>query len=161
MSLRRATPDDAADLTRLRALMYDAWSGSSGGDEWRESSTAMFRRRLADETESFVAFVVEDDRRVVASGVGWIDEHLPNPHNLPGTRGHIASMSTEEAYRSRGHARAIIEALVAWFDERDVKRIDLVATPAGEPLYRSLGFAEHGDAVALVRRAEDQASLRR
>ncbi|HVE98264.1 MAG TPA: GNAT family N-acetyltransferase [Mycobacteriales bacterium] len=156
MSLRRATPADAAELSRLRALMYDAWSGSSAGVEWRDSATEMFRRRLAEEPDDFVAFVVEEAGHVVASGVGWVSEHLPNPHNLSGRRGHIASMSTEAAYHRRGYARSIIDALVDWFDQRDIKRIDLVATPAGEPLYRSVGFAEHPNAVALVRRAEDQ-----
>ncbi|WP_153027457.1 GNAT family N-acetyltransferase [Glycomyces albidus] len=32
-------------------------------------------------------------------------------------------------------------ALLEWFDERDVRIVELHATGAGEGLYRSLGFA--------------------
>lgn len=156
MSLRRATPDDADALTRLRVQMYESWSGDVPRGAWLDASTELFRRRLADEPDTFVAFVVEEDGHVVSSGVGWIEVHLVNPNNLTGRRGHIASMSTDPAARRRGHARAILAALVEWFDARDIARVDLVATPAGEPLYRSLGFADHQDAVALVRRIEDQ-----
>ncbi|HVF21131.1 MAG TPA: GNAT family N-acetyltransferase [Mycobacteriales bacterium] len=158
MTLRRATPADAAELTDLRAAMYVAWGDDPSGQEWRDSATAMFERRLRDEPESFVAYVVEDGSgRIVASGVGWVTEHLPNPHNLTGLRGHIASMSTLEAVRGQGHGRAVIDALLAWFDQRDILRVDLVATPMGEPLYRSVGFAEHGNATALVRRPPPRA----
>jgi GNAT superfamily N-acetyltransferase len=153
VTLRRATPADAAALTELRAAMYDAWGDDPSGQEWRDSATAMFQRRLRDEPDDFVAFVVEDaDGRCIASGVGWVTEHLPNPHNLTGRRGHIASMSTVEGERGKGHGRAVMSALLEWFDERGVVRIDLVATPMGEPLYRSVGFGDHGKATALVRR---------
>lgn len=154
MTLRRATADDAAALTRLRVQMYESWQEDAGGEEWRDASTAMFRRRIAEEPDDFVAYVVEVDGRVVSSGVGWLSTHLPNPRNLSGRRGHIASMSTEPAHRRRGYARQVITALVEWFAERGIVRIDLVATAEGEPLYRSVGFAEHQDAQALVWRGE-------
>ena len=157
MSVRRATPDDAAELTRLRGVMYESWREPQPGEEWRRSAEAMFARRLRDEPETFVAFVVDHPHGgLAASGVGWISEHLPNSFNLDGRRGHIASMSTVPDARRAGHARRIIEALVQWFDARGITRIDLVATAMGEPLYRSVGFTDYGDAVALVRRAEER-----
>ncbi|MFD7668149.1 hypothetical protein [Streptomyces sp. NPDC059788] len=32
-----------------------------------------------------------------------------------------------------------------WFREQEVARVDLSASSAGEPLYRTLGFADHPD----------------
>lgn len=156
MSLRRATPDDAAALVDLRAAMYESWGHDHAGEEWRRSAEEMLIRRLRDETETFVAVVVEGEAGdLVASGVGWVSEHLPSPWNPSGLRGHIASMSTSPQARRQGHGRAVIDALLEWFDAQGVVRVDLVATPMGEPLYRRVGFADHGDAVALVRRGED------
>ena len=136
--------------------MHESMGEDPSGAEWRRSAERMFARRLRDEPETFVAFVVDaPDATLVSSGVGWISEHLPSTWNVTGRRGHIASMSTEVAVRRQGHARQIMVALLEWFDSRGITRIDLTATPMGAPLYRSLGFADHGNGVPLVRRVED------
>jgi len=133
--------------------------GRDEANEWRLNAEEMFGRRLRDEPETFAAFVVEGPSgTVVSSGVGWISEHLPSTWNVTGRRGHIASMSTEPAARRQGHARQIMVELLDWFDVRGIKRIDLTATSMGEPLYRSVGFADPGNGLPLVRRAEDVGS---
>ncbi len=58
-------------------------------------------------------------------------------------------MSTDARYRGRGFARATTEALLDWFAERGVTRVDLHATPDAEHLYRDLGFREHSLALSL------------
>ena len=55
MSVRRATPEDAAELTRLRGVMYESWREPQPGEEWRRSAEAMFVRRIRDDPETFVA----------------------------------------------------------------------------------------------------------
>jgi GNAT superfamily N-acetyltransferase len=144
-NLRRATVDDAADLTRLRGLMHMAMGHGAGGPEWRAASEQAFARRLAD-VDAFVAFVVEADARLVSCGVGWMEEHLPSPRQLDGRRGHIGSMSTEQAYQRRGYGRLVFGALMGWFAAYDVPRVDLRATPDGRPLYEAFGFRELGGA---------------
>jgi GNAT superfamily N-acetyltransferase len=145
-NLRRAVPGDAADLTRLRALMYEAMGIDASAAAWRASCETAFTRRLA-EPDRFAAFVVEAGGRLVSCGVGWMEEHLPGPRQLDGRRGHIASMSTEPAHQRRGHARAVFAALLEWFASYDVPRVDLRATPDGLPLYEAFGFRELGGAT--------------
>lgn len=143
-TLRRADVDDAAALTRLRGFMHEAM-GDRPTDEWRVRCEADFRRRLA--TDSFVAFLVEEGDLAVACGVGWVEEHLPAPYALDGRRGHISSMSTDPAYRRRGYGRMIMKGLMEWFASMDVPRIDLRATPYGQPLYEAEGFQVLGGAT--------------
>jgi ribosomal protein S18 acetylase RimI-like enzyme len=143
-TLRRATPDDAEALTHLRGFMHLAM-GDELSDEWRSTCEADFRRRLA--TDDFVAFVVEEDGRLVSCGVGWLEEHMPSPYQLDGRRGHISSMSTDPAYRSQGLGRQVMRALMGWFEEQDIPRVDLRATPYGQPLYESEGFRVLGGAT--------------
>ena len=143
-NLRRATPADAAALTRLRGLMHEAM-GSMPTTEWAAVCEQAFARRLA--TDDFVAYVVDDADRVVSCGVGWLEEHLPSPHQLDARRGLIASMSTEPAARRQGHGRTVFAALMAWFAERGVPRIDLRATAEGRALYEEFGFRELGGAT--------------
>jgi len=144
-TLRRATPADAEDLTRLRGLMHLAMGSPSLPDEWRSACEEAFRRRLSE--PDFVAFGVAEDNRFVSCGVGWLEEHLPSPGQYDGRRGHIASMSTESEWKRNGYARQVFAALMEWFAERHVPRVDLRATEDGRGLYESFGFRVLGGAT--------------
>ena len=143
-TLRRATVDDAHDLMRLRGLMHEAMGADASDPAWRSATEAAFARRLA--TGGFVAFVVEEDGRVVSSGAGWLEEHLPSPTLHDGRRGHVASMSTEPAARRKGYGELVFTALMAWFAEQGVPRVDLRATEDGRRLYERFGFRVLGGA---------------
>jgi GNAT superfamily N-acetyltransferase len=143
-SLRRATADDAEALARLRGFMHLAM-GDELTEEWHAECVRAFRRRLA--TEEFRAYVVEEEGRVVAGGAGWLDEHLPSPYLLSGTRGHIASMSTDPDHRRNGYARMVFAALMDWFLSLGIARVDLRATEEGRALYEQFGFRVLGGAT--------------
>jgi GNAT superfamily N-acetyltransferase len=49
-------------------------------------------------------------------------------------------MCTRPEVRGQGLGRAVLEAVLAWFQERGVTRIELHATDQGAPLYASVGF---------------------
>ena len=138
--------DDAAELTRLRALMIVAMGGDPTLPGWSAACERAFARRLA-EPDRFAAWLVEADGRAVSSGVGWLEEHLPSPGAFDGRRGHVASMSTEQDSQRRGHGRQVLGALMDWFAVLDVPRIDLRATEAGRALYESVGFRQLGGAT--------------
>ena len=144
-TLRRAAVSDAEDLTRLRGQMHLAMGATTLPEQWRLACTDAFRRRLG--SADFVAFGVEDEGRLVACGAGWIEEHLPSPGQYDGRRGHIASMSTEFEMRRRGYARQVFSALMGWFDEASIRRVDLRATEDGRGLYESFGFRVLGGAT--------------
>lgn len=136
-TLRRATPDDAAELARLRGLMHEAMGHVDTPDVRRAAEAAFARRVLRDD---FVAYVVAEGAHLRSCGAGWVEEHLPSAATPDGRRGHVASMSTEPAARRQGHARAVFAALLEWFDELGVRRVELRATPDGQPLYAAAGF---------------------
>ena len=144
-TLRRATPADAEELTRLRGVMHLAMGSASLPEEWRIACEAAFRRRL--ELPGFVAFGVEERGRLVSCGAGWLEEHLPSPGQYDGRRGHIASMSTEPDARRKGYGRLVFGALMAWFTDQGVVRVDLRATDDGRQLYESFGFRVLGGAT--------------
>jgi ribosomal protein S18 acetylase RimI-like enzyme len=143
-TLRRATPADAEDLTRLRGFMHEAM-GDVLNDAWRTQCASDFARRLA--TDTFVGYVVEVDGLLVSSGVGWFEEHLSSPYAIDPRRGHIASMSTDPAHRRNGYGRLVFQALMDWFTGQGIPRVDLRATPDGQPLYTSFGFRVLGGAT--------------
>ncbi len=140
---RRATPADAAELTRLRVVMFRdmGFDVSDLGPVWRQRSVDHFQARLRDSGE-FAAFVIDKPgaTSLAACAVGWLNPHLMERHNLSGRRGYIANACTDAEYRSRGYGRATITPLLDWMRAAGVSRVDLHASADGEPLYRSLGF---------------------
>ena len=151
--VRRADPDDAAELTRLRIVMLT----DTGRDprlldeDWSRRNVAHFRRRLT-ETDLFAAYVVDrPDGGLAACAIGWLNEQLVGTANPVGKVEYVANMSTDPAYRRRGYGRAALVALLAWLRSTGITIVDLHATPDGEPLYGSLGFTAPTDPALTLR----------
>ena len=143
IAVRRATPEDAAEVTRLRAVMLASVDGRDLrlDEEWAEQCRADLRSHLADGTQ-LVAMVVDapDGSGLASAGVGVVDVRLPAPGRVSGRVGHISSMCTDERWRRRGYARAVLDALVDWLREQGCARVELSASDDGAPLYRERGF---------------------
>jgi ribosomal protein S18 acetylase RimI-like enzyme len=142
IQVRRAKPDDAESLVRLRGLMLAAMGNDIDGP-WREIALEWFSRQLAS-PETFAAYVVDDPSAgVVANAAGTVYPHAPSPNDLTTVRGHLYNVSTEPDFRRRGLARACVVGLMDWFrDEAGIGVVELHATDDGLALYQSLGFSE-------------------
>ncbi|KOV71122.1 GNAT family N-acetyltransferase [Streptomyces sp. MMG1121] len=151
MSLvRRAVPEDAAEVLRLRQVMIDAlWSGEGGGPtQWHTESLPTLRARLAEADGDFAAFVVEWPDRpgtLAALVAGTLDYRIGKAGNPHGRVGQVFSVATDPDARRRGYARACMEELLAWLRARGAGHVLLNASPDAEPLYASLGFTRDPD----------------
>jgi ribosomal protein S18 acetylase RimI-like enzyme len=164
ITVRPATPDDAPELVRLRALMFAAMAVADGEEPepeepapWHAVAERELRTRLAAETLTMPAFVVDDPARpgrLASCAVGTLERRLPAPGHPDGLFGFVFSICTDPAARRHGYARACTEALVAWFDAHGATRVDLHATADGRQLYRSLGFHEHSVPLSRTRLRE-------
>ncbi|WKU43733.1 GNAT family N-acetyltransferase [Streptomyces sp. VNUA116] len=152
---RSATHEDAAEIVRLRRLMFAAMNGDDARGDWERTAEEQVRRQLAARPCRLGAFVVDGDPQpggpphLAACAVGRVEERMAAPGHPEGRFGFVFTVSTDERYRGRGLARATTEALLDWFAGQGVTRVDLHATPDAERLYRSLGFAEHSLALSL------------
>jgi GNAT superfamily N-acetyltransferase len=154
MSARPATPDDADELVRLRAVMLQTFGDpTTWNDDWRSPSRETLRKRLTGPGSSMAAFVVDraDGSGLAACAVGIIEERLGSPGNLSGLTGYVFNVSTDPGFRRRGHARACMESLLQWFRSRGVGPVDLRASAEGEPLYADLGFRRTPDPAMRLR----------
>jgi len=151
--MRPAAKADIPELVRLRALLFQSldrtWGTVPDGRQWRDACAAALARLV---TGNAMRVVVTDSAAGLAScGMGAIDQRLPSPFNPSGLTGHVFGIVTDPAHRRRGHARAVMNALLAWFDQQGIARVDLNASPDGQRLCRSLGFTGHPDPT-LTRR---------
>ncbi|GAA4922046.1 ribosomal protein S18 acetylase RimI-like enzyme [Stackebrandtia albiflava] len=151
--VRAASPDDAGEIVRLRALMHHSM-GSDGiaEQEWRDAAARMLRRELAEPEPRIMVFVVDaGDAALAACATGTIQQRLPAPGNPSGLVGYVSNVCTDVPYRRRGHARACMLALMDWFAGRGVDRLDLRASAEAEPMYTALGFTRTTDPSMRMR----------
>ncbi|MFI0743211.1 GNAT family N-acetyltransferase [Streptomyces sp. NPDC021100] len=154
---RAARPGDAAEIVRLRRLMFAAMDGRDSPGAWEATAEEIVREQLSGPSPRLGAFVVDGDPadgtrgapHLAACAVGTVEQRLPGPGHPTGRFGFVFSVCTDDRYRGRGFGRATTEALLGWFAAQGVTRVDLHATPGAERLYRSLGFAEHSTALSL------------
>jgi ribosomal protein S18 acetylase RimI-like enzyme len=153
MSARPATPDDADELVRLRAVMLQSFGDPlTWNDDWRSPALDSLRRRLTGPGSSMAAFVVDQPSGgLAACAVGIIEERLGNPFNHDGLTGYVFNVSTDPEFRRRGYARACMESLLDWFRSRGVGTADLRASADGEQLYTDLGFRRTADPAMRLR----------
>ena len=146
------------EVVRLGELMYRALGASLSEQtwtEWRRAAAKAVGARLDDDLVVVVAEDPDAPGRLVSCGAGTISERLPNPWHDTASVGYIQWMSTEPAFRRRGLARAVLDGIVAWFDERGVDNLELHASTEGAPLYTSAGFWAGSTGLALRRRPWD------
>ncbi|MFF8956162.1 GNAT family N-acetyltransferase [Streptomyces sp. NPDC014894] len=143
---RRATPEDAEELIRLRQVMLDSYGGKAADTGWQPAAAATLRTRLAERGEELAAFVVDrPGGGLAACAVGTVDYRLGGPGDPDGVSGYVFSVATDPDRRRRGHSRACMDGLLGWFRERGVDKVNLRASPQAEPLYVSLGFVRTPD----------------
>jgi GNAT superfamily N-acetyltransferase len=141
-AVRRATSQDAEELTRLRECMFRDMGVQVEEAGWREACVAAFAERLGPDGD-MAAFVVDNGNGGLAScAVGFVYTSLPGPFRPDGRTGWVLNIATEEGSRGRGYARASTTALLDWFHGHGVRRVELHATPPAEALARSLGFTQ-------------------
>ncbi|MER6067463.1 GNAT family N-acetyltransferase [Streptomyces sp. NPDC001817] len=147
--VRRAVPEDAPEVLRLRQVMIDSLRAGGGRPtDWHAESLPTLRGRLAEPDGDFVAFVVDHPDRpgaLAALVVGTLEYRIGKPGNPHGRVGYVFSVATDPDARRRGYARACMEELLAWFRERGAGHVLLTASAEAEPLYASLGFARDPD----------------
>lgn len=152
--VRRASIEDAWELTRLRRVMLKSFQ-EIHDEAWEYACKDTFEQALADQDGMIQAFVVDAGDfpgKLAACAVGVIQQRLPSPDNHSGLIGYIQSVSTDPGYRRRGYARAVVEATLEWLDSCDVPKTELSATTMGDELYRELGFSEPRFGTYLSRR---------
>ena len=150
MSARPATTADVDEVVRLAGVMYASMGHDVTDPSWIDAAHRAFEQRLGDDLAVFVVDA-PDRPGLAASGAGTIATRLPAPNNVRARVGYIQWIATDEDARRQGHARAVMDALLTWFDDEQVPVVELHATPDGEPLYRELGFDDKGPS-ALRRR---------
>ena len=92
--------------------------------------------------KELIAFVARAEGRLVAAAYLLIVEKPSNPFLPNGFEGEVLSVYTEEEYRGNGICSQLIKNLIGYGKEKELCRINLMATEEGYPIYKKLGFED-------------------
>ena len=109
IQVRRAKPDDAEALVRLRGLMLAAMDNDLGGPDapWREAARQWFVEQLAS-PETFAAYVVDDPAAgLVACAAGNVYVHPPGPNDLTTLRARRVDVDVARGARDQSGRRIV------------------------------------------------------
>jgi len=153
---RLATAADAAQVVRLACVMFMSMGQPEPDAEWKAMAGARFAERVGNDVIAAVVDHPTDLGTLIASATAGLSTNLPTPANPSGAYAYVQWVATDDAFRFRGYARAVMTTILESLDARGGE-VALHATSMGEPLYRSLGFWEGSGAPALRRRSWDPA----
>lgn len=140
-SIRPATAGDAGIIAHHRARMFfDMGRLSEKEIEALVTASKVYFEEALGKKE-YIGWLVEHDKKIVAGGGLVLRQAPPFPGNLKITESaYIFNMYTEHAYRRRGLARMLMNAMLDWCRARSVSSVSLHASGDGRALYEHLGF---------------------
>lgn len=142
MVFERVNPSDAEALTALRLAYLAEDLGDLSEDmaaSLRQALPDYFRRSL---NRSMLGYVARHGQAVVACALLLLVEKPMSPAFPNGRTGTVFNVYTAPGNRRMGCARHLMEMLLEDARSRDLCVVELKATEAGLPLYRSIGFCE-------------------
>ena len=152
LTLRLATPADAATIARHRTRMFLEMRG------WPDEAGADLLAALRDVLPPMLAdgtyrgwFVVDGAGAIVAGAGVQVRPLLPRLETRRGLEALVVNVYVEPPYRRRGLARRLMAAILDWCAGEGIERVALHPSDAGKPLYERLGFAPSGELIRQLR----------
>lgn len=152
MKVEKVQESDINTLTELR-MEYLVEDHGSLRDEDRnrilDSLPEYFRAHL---NRDLFCFVVREGSDIVSCAFLLVVEKPMSPAFINGRTGTVLNVYTRPAYRRRGYAGAVMKQLIEDAEELNLSVVELKATDAGYPLYRSVGFTDDDSGYHLMKR---------
>ena len=141
-TVRRATVDDVDLISDQRITMFHDMGFMDDAALRRMDAT--FRIWLINKITVGLYqgwFMLTDDGEVAAGAGLWLNEWLPHPYDARTIRGYILNVYTVPAHRKRGLARRLVNEILDYCRDHDVRVVALHASDEGRAIYEALGFA--------------------
>jgi GNAT superfamily N-acetyltransferase len=142
ITIREATPEDQATILNHRTSMFrDMGEGNPQElDKMAELTGPWLAHALAD--GSYRGWLALDASGGVVAGAGVLISPWPaSPKDPCPRRAMILNVYTQLAFRKRGIARQLVQAVLTWLKEQGFHSASLHASAEGRHLYEQLGFA--------------------
>ena len=143
-----------ADVDALTELRLDYLIEDNGSLEHSDAETIRnnlpdyFREHLNND---LFAYVIREDGIIVSCAFLLIVMKPMIPSFINGKTATVLNVYTRPAYRRRGYARMLMDAMIIDAKKQNIDVIELKATEDGYHLYRSVGFEDNQTKYHLMK----------
>jgi ribosomal protein S18 acetylase RimI-like enzyme len=143
-----------ADVDALTALRLEYLIEDNGSLEYSDAETirnnlpGYIREHLK---KDLFVYVIREDDTIVSCAFLLIVMKPMSPAFINGKTATILNVYTLPAYRRRGYARMLMNAMITDAKELNIDVIELKATEDGYDLYRSVGFEDDRSKYHLMK----------
>lgn len=142
MLFEKAKKEDIGQLTELRIAYITEDNGKVEEQNLeiiRHDLPDYFRRNL---NNTIFGYVARNEKEIVSCALLLVTERPASPMFITGKAGTVLNVYTKPEYRHKGYARKLMYMLLADASDMKLSNVELKATEAGYPLYKSLGFKD-------------------
>ena len=142
MNVERATTDDIPELVELRLAYLTEDSGPLAddmADAIARDLPSYYRERLG---RDLLVYVAREGGTIASCAFLLVVRKPMSPAFPKGRTGTVLNVYTRPAWRRRGMARALMEAMLGDAREMGLSVVELKATDDGRPLYLKVGFVD-------------------
>ena len=151
-SIRLATPDDIPLIAfHRRAMFEDMGITDRAPLDTMDARFADWMRGRIERGEYRGWFIIDEKGAVIAGAGLWLQENLPSPRDPSSARrGYVMNVYTRPERRRQGYARRLMNAVLDWCRDQNIRTIALHASDAGRALYDSLDFRSTNEMRILL-----------
>ena len=152
VAVRRAGPDDAANLARLRlAFRSERRATTEETQSFLVRCEAWMTSRLATDA-SWRTWMLDRDGEALGNIWLQVVEKIPNPGDESERHAYISNFYVHPDVRNTGAGSRLLAAALAECDALDVDTVFLWPSERSRPLYERHGFSSDTRLLALERR---------
>ncbi len=141
--VRIATFDDIDSLVELRIELLKESINNIGNYDWDKYSQKLkefYSEGLSN--KKFIAYLVEEDKYIVATCMMYFYNITPLLYNLDGKMALLTDMYTMPKYRNRGYGMSLLKSIMGHAKELGYVKVTLNATDSGRKVYERYGFKD-------------------
>ncbi len=146
----RAELTDVEDLTNLRIKFLceaEEMGEETPSDLLEESIAKYFTIHL--QNGEFIAWLAIEDGLIVATSGVSFSKVPPSFGNVSGEEAYIMNMYTLPQARKKGIGTILLGKLIEDIAEKKIKKVKLLTTEIGKPMYIRAGFKESSSEMVL------------
>lgn len=104
---------------------------------------------LSHINKDLISWGIIQKGKLVAIGSLCLFTRIPYKGNLSGLEGYILNIYTSSQYRKHGYANQILDTIIQYSHENNIKRLWLNYSENGKYLYMKKGFAQKDNEMEL------------